>query len=298
VDRVVLLSLVETGAGAGCASPRTAVLACQDALRGAGVTVDLVTADSDAAIDAAIQAALDATSGGTPPAGLIVASAADGQVRAVLRRLVRRYAPAPSRRPADLAAHRTVPDLPSIGILSLAPAGSRDTADLVSRLGLPREPDAVAKALLVGRTRAFDLLRTDAGSVTLDGALLGGSDQAGRAVRFSARVDVDDVVLSDGREPLLAVSVLNADSYAVVDGLPMVLDPDPTDGRLNVAIAIPVIRGTLRRRVEVEVRRASGRAVAITPRAEIHLLDDGVAGTLARKRTWWMEHACWSAYAP
>jgi hypothetical protein len=285
VDRIVLLTLAETSASPTCAAPRTGVLACRDALAGAGVAVDIVTAGSDADIDAVLHR--------MPSTGLIVAAAADGQVRAVLRRLVRRYAPPPSKRPADLPADRTVPDLPPVGLLPLGPINA---VDLVSRLGLPRDPDAVAKAILGGRTRGLDLLRTDAGSVTLDGALLGGSDEAGRAVRFHARVDVDDVVLSDGREPLLAVSVLNADSYAVVDGLPMATDVDPADGVLDVAVAIPVLRGTLRRRVEVEVRRAHGRAVAVTPRTEVPLLDDGVAGTLARKRTWWMERACWSAY--
>ena len=40
------------------------------------------------------------------------------------------------------------------------------------------------------------------------------------------------------------------------------------------------------------MRRARGRAVAVTPRDdELPFLDDGVAGTLTRKRSWWMEPA-------
>lgn len=280
MDRVVLLSLAEAG---GCASPRTPVLACRDALREAGVPSEPVTAASDAEIDAALDV--------LPSAGLIVATAVDSQLRAVLRRLVRRYAPAPSKRPADLPADRTVPDLPPIGVLPMAPG-----PDLVSRLGLPRDPSAVAKALLAGRTRAVDLLRTDVGAVTLDGALIGGSDAEGRAVPFRARVEVDDAVLTDGDQPVLAVAVLNADGYAVLDGLPLVTSADPADGVIEVAVAIPVRRGWLGRRVEVEVRRARGRATAIAPAAEVALLDDGVAGTLSRKRTWWMERGAWSVY--
>jgi hypothetical protein len=276
VHRVLILTLVD----GECASPRTPVLSCRDALRAAGAEVDLVSAGSDAEIDSALDGAR-----------LVVASAADGQVRAVVRRLIRRYAPAPTERPADLPSDRTVPDLPPIGLLPLDPTGP----DLASRLGLPRGPADVAAAVVGGGVRRIDLLRNDGGSVTLDGALLGGSDGAGRAVPFQAAINVDDAVLSDGREPLLAAVVANAGGYAAFDGLPLLLDPRPTDGVLDVAVALVIRR---RRSVEVEVRRGRGRAVAVTPRDEVPYLDDGVAGSLTRKRTWWMERAAWAVYAP
>src|SRR3954471_19306252 len=127
MDRVLVLTLADgppepAGCGAcgsaclagsggsapadACAPPRAAVLALRDALTAEGVAVELVTAASDAEIDAAL-AAFDAPpradglrwpqpDGGT---GLVVAVAVDGQLRAVVRRLVRRYAPAPSKRP-------------------------------------------------------------------------------------------------------------------------------------------------------------------------------------------------------
>src|SRR6185312_16334075 len=79
VHRVVILTLDD-----GCAAPRVPVLACRDALRAAGAQASLVTAGSDAEIDAALAG---------DGARLIVAAAADGQVRAVVRRLVRRHAP-------------------------------------------------------------------------------------------------------------------------------------------------------------------------------------------------------------
>jgi hypothetical protein len=156
----------------------------------------------------------------------------------------------------------------------------------------------VAAAVLAGTVRRLDLLRNDGGSVTLHGALLGGVDATGRAVPFGARVEVDDTVLSDGSEHLVAAAVANADGYASVDGLPLAVRADAADGVLDVAVALPVVVRTRlgRRRVRVEVRRARGRAVAVLPASEIRFVDDGVPGTLARKRTWWMERAAWGVY--
>jgi hypothetical protein len=321
VTEVVLLSLAEkTGAGDVCGgectactasgsapaatcAPRTQVLACADALRRAGAQVEIVTASSDAEIDAVIKGfdaaprpdgldwpALD------PGVRLIVASATDGQLRAVVRRLVRRYAPPPSRRPADLADDRTVPDLPPLGIL---PLDGSSTSDLAAQLGLPRDPAAVAHAVLSGRSRRLDLLRNDGGSVTVDGALVGGADQDGRAVPWRGRVEVDDAVLSDGSDPILACAVGNGGGYASFDGLPLLTEGNPTDGRVEVAVAVPVVVKRMFRasRVRVEVRRARGRAVSVLPRdGELPFLDDGVSGTMNRKRSWWTEAGAWAVY--
>jgi hypothetical protein len=158
---------------------------------------------------------------------------------------------------------------------------------LVDRLGLPAAPADVAAAVLGGRVRRLDLLRNDGGSVTLHGALLGGDEP------FQARIDVDDAVLSDGTEPLLAAVVANADGYSTVDGLPLTVAADPADGVLDAAVALPRRHG---RRLEIEVRRARGRAVAVTPRDGVPFLDDGVSGTLERRRSWWMERGAWAVY--
>jgi hypothetical protein len=211
---------------------------------------------------------------------LVVAAAAAGQVRAVVRRMTRRYAPPPSRRPPDLAADRTVPDLPPIGVLPLYGARLFD---------LPGEPAEVAKAVLHGHPVRLDLLRSDAGSVTLDGALIGGE------APWSARIEVDDAVLAEPGERIAACVVGNGDGYAVVDGLPLVPDADPADGALDVAVAVPV---RTRRQVRIEVRRARGRAVSVAPLDEVPFLDDGVAGTLARKRSWWIERRAWAVLRP
>jgi hypothetical protein len=293
---VVLLSLSD-GAGCDCSGgcgigsrPRTQVMACADVLTGEGATVSTPTACSDQEIDAVI-AQLDGPArpdGLTWPAQdgprLIIAAAADGQVRAVMRRMVRRYAPPPSRRPADMPAGRTVPDLPAIGILPLHRS---------AEFGLPDDPAQVAEAVLGGTVERLDLLRNDGGSVTLQGALLGG--QGG----WAARVEVDDAVLASPDEQIMACAIANDDGYATVDGLPLAPGADPSDGLVNVAVAVPVVERSRwgRRQVRVEVRRARGRAVAVTPVGEpVDFVDDGVAGTLGRKRSWWVEPGAWGVY--
>ena len=312
---VVLLSLAEgtpDACGDGCGgcstktacAPRVPVLECAAALTAAGARVETITAGSDQEIDAVL-----ARFDGAPRADgltwpdadgktrLIVATATDGQLRAVVRRLVRRYAPPPSKRPADLAANRTVPDLPPLAILPLDPG---NTTDLAAQLGLPRTPAAVAAAVLHGPVRRLDLLRNDGGSVTVDGALVGGSDDDGRVVPWRGRVEVDDAVLSDGEDRILACAIGNAGAYAEFDGLQLLADGDPTDGRVEVAVAVPMIvkQRFKADRVRVEVRRARGRAVSVLPRdGELQFLDDGVAGSMDRKRSWWTEPGAWAVYA-
>ncbi len=322
---VILLSLAE-GAGPGdacggggcgaCASPaaasppaatcapRVPVLACADALRAAGARVETVVAASDAEIDAVV-ARFDGDprpDGLTWPAidgklRLVVATATDGQLRAVIRRFVRRYAPPPSKRPADLPADRTVPDLPPVALL---PLDSAATSDLAAQLGLPRTPAEVAKIALSDRVRRLDLLRNDGGSVTVDGALVGGADAKGRAVPWRGRVEVDDAVLSDGTDPVLACAIGNAGGYATFDGLPLLTEGNPADGRVEVAVAVPVVvkQRFKASRVRIEVRRARGRAVSVLPRdGDLPYLDDGVSGTMNRKRSWWTEAGAWAVYA-
>lgn len=300
MPEVVILSLAEesgSGCGEACGcggadkpqTTRVPALTCADVLRQAGAAVEMVTACSDAEIDAAVKAAE------TGDARLIVAAATDGEVRAVIRRMVRHHAPPPSKRPADLPAGRTVYDLPPIAVLPLHPS----VPELVDRLSLPRPPQEVALAVLAGRTKRFDLLRNDAGSVTLNGSLLGGVNASGSVGVWRGRVEVDDAVLSDGEESLVACAIGNA-GPAELDGLPLLIGPSAEDGVVEVAVALPLVRNRLLRRPEVrfEVRRARGRAVSVTPRdgADLHLVDDGVAGVLTRKRAWWTEPGAWAAY--
>lgn len=292
-----------------CETPRVPVLACADALTARGARVDLVTARSEREIDEVL-CRLD---GPPRPDGLgwpdpdsrtrlIVGTASDAQLRTVLRRLVRRYAPPPSRRPTDLPVNRTVPDLPPVGVLPLDPArGRSQPRDLAAQLGLPRDPVAVAAAVLEGAPRRLDLLRNDAGSVTLDGALLGAADEGGQPLHWRGRVEVDDTLLSAGDDPLLACVIGNAGGYARLADVTLLAAPDPGDGLVEVAVAVPVLTSSRwgRRRVRLEVRRARGRAVAVVPReGAIPFLDDGAAGELKRKRSWWTEPGAWAVWSP
>jgi hypothetical protein len=284
---VVILSLVE---GGSCGR-RVPALHCADMLTSLGARPETVVAGSDAEIDEVL-ARFDDPFAGTKYR-LIIAPETDGQLRHIVRRLVRRMAPPPSRRPADLPEHRTIPDLPALGILPLAPGG------LAARLGLPSDPADVAAAVVQGATRVLDLLRHDGGSVTLDGVLLGAATESGAPLPFRGRVEVDDAVLSDGGDPIVAMCVANADGSTTVDGLPLVTTADPADGVIDVAIAVPITHKPFlgKPRLRFEVRRARGRAVSVTPHGDVlPFLDDGVAGALTRKRSWWIESRAWSVY--
>jgi hypothetical protein len=314
---VVLLSLAEgQGSGGACGAdcggcapataaacaPRVPVLRCADALTAAGARVETVTAASDQEIDEVLArfdgpARPDGLTWPDPDSKTRLVVATDGQLRAVVRRLVRRYAPPPSKRPADMTSGRTVPDLPALAIL---PLDAGNTTDLAAQLGLPRTPEGVAAAVLGGSVRRLDLLRNDGGSVTVDGALVGGLDDEGRAVPWRGRVEVDDAVLSNGDDPILACAIGNAAGYAEFAGMRMLADGDAVDGQVEVAVAVPTIvkqrfRGT---KMRIEVRRARGRAVSVLPRdGEIQFLDDGVGGSMNRKRSWWTEAGAWAVYA-
>jgi hypothetical protein len=107
------------------------------------------------------------------------------------------------------------------------------------------------------------------------------------------------VLLAGPDEPIAACVVGNGTRYATVDGLPLVPAASPADGVLDVAVAVPVrVRRLGRSRPRVEVRRARGRAVSVTPTAEVPLLDDEVAGRLAGKRSWWIERGAWAVLRP
>ncbi len=264
--------------------------------------METVTARSDAEIDAVL-ARLD---GPARPDGLtwpdpdsktrlVVAAATDGQ----LRPWCAGWSGGTRRRPA--AGPRTSPATarcPTCRRWPCSPMGPA-SRDLVAQLGLPRDPAAVAAAVLGGTVRRLDLLRNDGGSVTLDGALLGGRDDAGGRGTWRGRVEVDDAVLTDGAEPLLACAVGNAGGYAELDGLPLLDGADPADGRIEVAVAVPVVSRPLfgQAKVRVEVRRARGGRSPCCPRdEEVPFLDDGVAGALTRKRSWWIEPGAWAVY--
>lgn len=275
---VLILSLVNEGS---CGT-RVPVLRCADALRAAGIKVETFAAGSDQEIDDVIARITD-------DVRLVVAAEDNGQLRHVVRRLVRHHAPAPSRRPSSLPANRTIPDLPPIAILPLA----------FVQFAQQSAPEDVARAVLGSSVRRLDLLRQEGGGITLDGALIGAADEQGSPIAWRGHIEVDDAVLSRSSDPIVALSISNGSGASTLDGLPLVVNPDPADGLIDVAIAVPVTHKPLlgKPRVRFEVRRARGRAVSVSPHdSELPILDDGGAGKLTRKRSWWIEPGAWSVY--
>ncbi|GAB3647726.1 hypothetical protein GCM10028833_12030 [Glycomyces tarimensis] len=262
-----MLTLVETN----CSNtgPRTQTLHLIDELKGRGAEIRTVEASTPGQVDPVFD---------DPDARIVLAADTDEQVNAVVARAVRRLAPAPSERPDGLPEGRTIPDLPPLAIL---PQGT--APGLVARLGLPTGPADVAEAVMGGTVLRTDLMRHDGGGVGLDGVRLGGGDRPWRGV-----VNLDDAVLADGSEQILACVVANADGYAAADDMVLV-EPDPADGKIDVAVAVPVTVGRLRKRVRIEVRRARGRAVAVHPEDGVTFVSDGLVDELRRKRTWWVE---------
>jgi hypothetical protein len=301
---VVICNLTEEPEDSCGAKPRVPVLACRDALTGAGAAVELVSLRSDAEIDALL-ATFD---GPARPDGLdwptadrdrrlIIAANSDSEVRGVVRRMVRRWAPPPSRRPADLADDRTVPDLPPVGILTTG------LVKLVDELDLPRDPSDVAKAVIAGESRRLDLFRSDAGPVTLHGALIGGVGADGHAAPWRGHVELDDTTLADPADSILACAVANGTGYTRLDDAGLVgieLAPRATLASGTITVAVAVAQHTKprfgRSRVRVEVRRASGRAVSVTPDGEVPMIEDGIDTKLNRKRAWWVERGAWAVF--
>ncbi|PRY60420.1 diacylglycerol kinase family protein [Glycomyces artemisiae] len=264
---VVVLTLVESD----CSNPgpRTQALHLADELKARGAAVRTVEARTPEDID---QAAQD------PDERIVLAADTDEQVNAVVARLTRLAMPAPSMRPEGLPDGRTIPDLPALAVLPLG-----TVPGIVVRLGLPEKPADVAEAVVSGAVKRTDLMRHDGGGVAVDGVRLGGGDRPWRGV-----VNLDDVVLADGSEQILACVVANADGYAAADDM-VLAEPDPADGKIDVAVAVPVMAGRFRKRLRIEVRRAKGRAVAVHPADTVTYIQDGLAGQLGRKRTWWIE---------
>ncbi|MEU5872350.1 diacylglycerol kinase family protein [Glycomyces sp. NPDC047369] len=264
---VVVLTLVESD----CSNPgpRTQALHLADELKARGAAVRTVEARTPEDVDAVVA---------DPDERIVLAADSDEQVNAVVARLTRLALPAPSKRPEGLPDGRTIPDLPALAVLPLG-----TVPGIVVRLGLPEKPADVAAAVASGTVKRTDLMRHDGGGVAVDGVRLGGGDRPWKGV-----VNLDDVVLADGSEQILACVVANADGYAAADDM-VLAEPDPADGKIDVAVAVPVMAGRFRKRLRIEVRRAKGRAVAVHPADTVTYIQDGLAGQLARKRTWWIE---------
>ena len=196
------------------------------------------------------------------------------------------------------AAGRTVPDLPADRRAAARP-GARPTWSPRS-WACPATRPTVAAAVLGGRVRRLDLLRNDGGSVTLDGCCSAASTTAAGRCTGAGRVEVDDAVLTDGEEPVLACAVaqrrrVRDAGRAAAAGRRR---PGRRPGRRGG-------RGAGGRTGRCCARPACGSRCAgpgaarwRSPRAttSFHFVDDGVAGELTRKRSWWIEPGAWAVY--
>ena len=193
--------------------------------------------------------------------------------------------PPPSKRPADLPPNRTVFDLPPLSVLPLAPA----VPALVSALDLPATRPTWPRPLWPAAERRLGSApqRRRLGDAARVPAWWG---RPGQAAPFRARIEVDDTVLTDGDETVLACAVRNA-GPSDVDGLPLVWTHARTTDWSRSRSPFRSLRRRLIRQadVRVEVRRARGRAMSVTPREAIS--DPLTTGgrTLTRKRSWWTE---------
>ncbi|MCC3764693.1 hypothetical protein K3N28_16675 [Glycomyces sp. TRM65418] len=273
--KVVVLTLVESN----CSNtgPRTQALHLVDELKARGAVVRTAEASKPEEVDTVLE---------DPDERIVLAADTDEQVNAVVARFVRHAVPAAGKRPEGLPDSRTIPDLPALAVLPLS-----GVPGIVTRLGLPEKPAEVAAAVAEGSVRRTDLMRHDGGGIAIDGVRLGGGDRPWRGV-----VNLDDVVLADGSEHLLACVVANADGYAAADDM-VLAEPDPADGKIDVAVAVPVTVGRFRKQVRIEVRRARGRAVAVHPADSVTFIQDGLVAELRRKRTWWVEPGAAGWYA-
>jgi len=283
---------------------RVPVLECADALRAQPKIdqVKVLPADSDDDIDAALNQAERCKA-------CLVVAGGDGVLRAVVRAMVRRALPARSAdrqaTAARLPEHRTIGDLPALGLLPLDI--SPELPDLSRSLGLPSTPAEVAEIVAAGKVRRLDLFRSDRGGVTLHGILLGTTLTAdaslpGSILRWQAHIEVEDTVLTDGSEAILACAIANADGYARLGPLPLLDVTDPANGAISIAIAIDASG-------EIEVRRTQGRAVSVRLKPaqlpnrptyseppSVDYTDDGVDFTLRHSCNWWVEQGAWALY--
>ena len=180
----------------------------------------------------------------------------------VVRRLVRRYAPPPSKRPAELPADRTMFDLPPLAVLPLDAGGARaGPYPRPCRPSPARSPrPSLDRPRATPRPAPHRRWIRDAarGSARRRRGRPGRSWRPGRGATTP--------YCPKGTNRCSPAPSANA-GHSDVDGLPLVVDAAADDGLVEVAVAVPVLRRRLLRSAspQVEVRRARGRAMSVTP---------------------------------
>lgn len=257
-------------------------------------SVEVATTSDQAELDAA----LDLRGGRR-----LVLAGGDGSLNLLVQRLRRR-------------------DELSLGPVGLVPMGTGN--DFARHLGLPLDPTDAARAVLAGRPRRLDLLRSDGGGVVVNAVHLGkGAETAQRSTSLKGRlgklayplgavasvfgprgwrlhVNVDDDVLADGEHRVVMVAVGNGSSIG--GGTALFPEADAADGALDVLVLGPGgagVGGTGSQPFRL-IRRARGRAVTVTPApgVTVGVNADGELSELSRRRSWWVEAGAWSVLCP
>jgi diacylglycerol kinase family enzyme len=217
-----------------------------------------------------------------------------------------------------------------VGIL---PRGTGN--DLAQALGLPLDPAESAAAVLGGRPRPLDLLRTDGGGVVVNAVHLGiGAVATAQAARFKGalgtaafpvgaaiagvtsggtelRVEVDGEVVAgdgwvaDGGTGVLLLGVCNGPTIAggtrlapgavPDDGLADVMVSTATGPVARAAFAAALLGGTHGDRPDVRIVR--GRQVTASGPA-VEAVADGDLQAPSQVHSWRVDSRAWSVLVP
>lgn len=286
-------SLLLASAKAGSAEQAT-LDAVRDVLAEDGAVEVALTSER-----AGLDAALDVRGGRR-----LVLAGGDGSLHVLVERL---------RKRGELS------DVP----VGLVPLGTGN--DFARHLELPLDPAEAARAILTGRPRRLDVLRSDrGGGVVVNAVHLGkGAEAAERSGALKHRlgklayplgavasvfgprgwrlhVNVDDEVLSDGEHRVVMVAIGNGSSIG--GGTPIFPAADASDGALDVLVLGPGgsgATGTGGQPFRL-MRRGRGRAVTVTPApgVTVGVNADGELSELNRRRSWWVDPAAWSVICP
>ncbi len=220
--------------------------------------------------------------------------------------------------------------LDDVGVVGVVPLGTGN--DLARALELPMDPADAARVALRGRPSPMDLLVDDTGGVVVNvvhvgvaaeatlhaedvKGVMGTTAYAVGAVRAGAttegwrlRVSVDGIVVADGSQPTLLVTV--GLGSTVGGGTPIAPGASPTDGLAEVVVAaatgvadrlsfaMDLTRGEHTERDDVVVAR--GRSVTVEALDDecFAANADGEVSEPCSMRTWTVHSAAWRCRVP
>lgn len=233
---------------------------------------------------------------------------------------------------ACIAALERAATLSRVRAVGLVPLGTGN--DFARTMDLPFDPAEAARVALRGRGKKIDLLHDDQGGIAVDvvhagiaaeatshaeevKGLLGAGGYAVGALRaginahgWQLRVTVDDDIVTDGRQPVLMVSV--AVGRSVGGGTQVAPHASPFNGQAQVMVctatqpaarasfALDLRRGRHTERDDVTVVRGRTVTVEATDEHAFGINTDGDvdADREHRSRTWTVQDDAWVCRTP